>query len=318
MAFTAPHWPLHALPEDIERYRGKYMNGWDSVRAERYRRMKKMGILPQELEITPADGRRPDWESLTQEEKERWDLKMSVYAAMIDRMDQNIGKVLDYLEQNGQMDNTLVIFLSDNGGCHESTRNQSRFLGLTGATGTPGSFDSYDIPWANVSNTPFRSYKHWVHEGGIATPFIACLPGKISQGVIYDQPGHIIDLMPTFIELAGGTYPSEYNGGTILPMEGVSLIPALNGKKLKRKAPLFWEHQGNRAVRDGDWKLVSEYDNNAKKFRPWELYDMKEDRTEIQDLSGKYPERTKEMIEQFNNWAERAGVVSREKIDQKK
>jgi arylsulfatase len=161
-------------------------------------------------------------------------------------------------------------------------------------------------------------FKHWVHEGGIASPFIACLPGTVSEGKIVAQTGHIIDIMPTFIELAGGEYPENFSGNKIQPMEGISLMPALTGKKLKRTNPLFWEHEGNRAVRDGDWKLVSVYDNSAKKFKQWELYDLANDRSELNDLSISEPERTRNMIGEYEKWAERVGVIPREKLDDKK
>lgn len=315
LPFTAPHWPLHALPEDIEKYKGKYMKGWDAIREERYQRMIKMGILDSSVKLSPKDGASPDWESLTEDEKVSWDLRMAVYAAMIDRMDQNIGRIVNYLTLKNQIENTLIVFLADNGGCHENTRNMKNFLQTKGETGSEDSFDAIEIPWANVNNTPFRMFKHWVHEGGIATPFIACLPGTISEGKIVAETGHIIDLMPTFIELAGGKYPENYNGNKIQPMEGISLMPALTGKKLRRANPLFWEHEGNRAVRDGDWKLVSAYDNVAKKFKSWELYNLKNDRSELTDLGAVYPDRMRQMIEEYNVWSKRVGAVSKELID---
>jgi arylsulfatase A-like enzyme len=318
LAFTSPHWPLHALPEDIAKYRGKYMKGWDILRKERYQKMLQFGIIDPSAKLSPRDLDSPDWESLTAEEKKMWDLRMSVYAAMIDRMDQNIGRVIEQLKKSGELENTLVIFLSDNGGCHEDTRNMKNFLQTKGETGTRNSFEAIEIPWANVCNTPFRMFKHWVHEGGIATPFIAYYPKEIKGGTISRQPGHIIDLMPTFLEWAGGKYPEIFNGNKIHPMEGISLVPALKGKELKRENPFCWEHEGNRAIRSGDWKLVSAYDNTAKKFKSWELYDLKSDRSELNDLSTKDPDRTKEMIAQYNKWAERVGVISKEILDKKK
>ena len=318
LPFTAPHWPLHALPEDIEKYRGKYMKGWDAIRKERYQRMIKMGILDSSVKLSPKDAASPDWETLSDDEKVSWDLRMAVYAAMIDRMDQNIGRIVNYLTLKNQIENTLIVFLADNGGCHENTGNMKNFLKTKGETGSEDSFDAIEIPWANANNTPFRMFKHWVHEGGIATPFIACLPGTISEGKIVAETGHIIDLMPTFIDIAGGKYPENFNGNKIQPMEGISLMPALTGKKLKRSNPLFWEHEGNRAVRDGDWKLVSAYDNVAKKFNSWELYNLKSDRSELNDLSYRYPKRLSKMIEEFNDWSKRVGVVSKELIDTRK
>lgn len=318
MAFTAPHWPLHALPEDIVKYRGKYLKGWDVLRQERYKRMISLGIIDTTVRLSPRDEGSFNWESLSPEEKNRWDLRMAVYAAMIDRMDQNIGKVLDQLKKMRVLDNTLIIFLSDNGGCHEVTDNQKLFLNTTGETGTPNSFDSYEIPWANASNTPFRMFKHWVHEGGISTPFIAWYPGKIKEGRVCRQIGHITDIMPTLLDITGGKYPSSYKGNKIQTMEGISLFPAFKGKDLKREKPVFWEHEGNRAMRDGDWKLVSVYDNSTKKFNEWELYDMKNDRSELNDLSRKYPEKTDQMIGMYEKWALRVGVVPKETLDRKK
>jgi arylsulfatase A-like enzyme len=318
LAFTSPHWPLHALPEDIAKYRGKYMNGWDSLRQERFQRMLKMGIIEEPVKLSPRDENSMDWNSLSEDDKKMWDLRMAVYAAMIDRMDQNIGKVIGQLKKMGELDNTLIIFLSDNGGCHETTTSQKKFLGYNSETGSRNSFDAYEIPWANASNTPFRMFKHWVHEGGISTPFIAYFPAKIKGGTFFRQPGHITDIMPTLLDLAGGIYPSEYKGNKIQPMEGISLLPAFEGKELRREKPIFWEHEGNRAMRSGDWKLVSLYDNRAKQFKAWELYDLKNDRSELNDLSSKYQEKTQQMIDEYNKWAERAGVVSRERIDSKK
>jgi len=315
LAYTAPHWPLHALPEDIAKYRGTYMKGWDVLRQERYRRMLQTGIINESVKLSLRDEMSMDWDSLPDQEKEMWDLRMSVYAAMIDRLDQNIGRVLSKLREMGEEENTLVIFLADNGGCHEPIKNRGNYLPTTAETGTRESFDSYEYPWANASNTPFRMFKHWVHEGGISTPFIACYPAEIKPGGIVSQPGHIIDLMPTLLDFAGGTYPETFSGKTIQPTEGISLVPVLKGKEVEREAPLFWEHEGNRAVRSGDWKLVSAYDYQARKFRKWELYNISEDRSEIVDLSEKNPEILARMIIQYEEWAERAGVVSRELLD---
>jgi len=315
LAYTAPHWPLHALPEDIAKYRGSYMEGWDVLRQERYRKMLETGIIDESVKLSPRDEMSMDWDSLPDQEKEMWDLRMAVYAAMIDRLDMNIGRVLNKLKEMGEEENTLVIFLADNGGCHEPIKNRGNYLPTTAETGTRDSFDAYEYPWANASNTPFRMFKHWVHEGGISTPFIACYPAEIKPGGIIGQPGHIIDIMPTLLDFAGGTYPETYNGKAILPMEGISLVPVLKGKGVKREAPLFWEHEGNRAVRSGDWKLVSAYDYQERKFREWELYDISDDRSELVDLAEKNPEIVAKMVSQYDEWCKRAGVVPKEIID---
>ncbi len=319
LAFTAPHWPLHALPEDIAKYRGKYLKGWDELRKERFARMKKMGLIADSCQLSPRDENSPEWNTLTSEEKQKWDLRMAVYAAMIDRMDQNIGRVVAQLQKMGELDHTLILFLSDNGGCHERIKNTGTYIRTTGETGAPDSFDSYEFPWANVSNTPFRMHKHWVHEGGISTPFIAVYPGEIQGGrIISETVGHIIDLMPTLLDFVGGKYPENYHGNKITSMEGISLKPALTGKELHRNQPLFWEHEGNRAMRVGDWKLVSQYDYQANKFKPWELYNLKTDRSELNDLSQQKADLKNQMIRDFEQWASRVGVVPKNVLDNKK
>lgn len=319
LAYTAPHWPLHALPKDIAKYRGKYLAGWDVLRKERFDKIQKLGLLSSDIKLSPRDPRSPDWNSLSDQEKKMWDLRMAVYAAMVDRLDQNIGRILSKLQEMGELNNTLIIFLADNGGCHEEIKNQGNYIRTTGETGTKDSFDSYEFPWANVSNTPFRMYKHWVNEGGISTPFIATYPNKIKGGKLDNRtPGHIIDLMPTFLELAGGRYPETYKGNKITPMEGTSLTPALTGKKLHREKPLFWEHEGNRAMRSGDWKIVSQYNEKERKFGPWELYDLKKDRSELKDLSSVEPELKARLVSEYEQWANRVGVVAKEQLDKKR
>jgi arylsulfatase len=317
LAYTAPHWPLQALPDDIAKYRGKYLQGWDKMRVARYKKMAELGIIDTvKIKLSPRDTNSTDWEKLSTEEKTMWDLRMAVYAAMIDRMDQNIGLILKKLEDMGEKDNTLIIFLSDNGGSHEPIKNFGSYVRMPGETGTPESLDSYEYNWANVSNTPFRLFKHWVHEGGISTPFIAWYPKHIKPG-ISNEPGHITDIMPTFMDISNSKYPQLYKKNEIGEMEGISLKPLFSGKKVKRKNPLFWEHQGNRAVRDGKWKLVSKYDEDKKRFLKWELYDMETDRAELLDVSEKYSDVTIRLIVKYEEWAKRVGVVSKEVIDNK-
>jgi len=311
LAYTAPHWPLHALPEDIVKYRGKYMIGWDSLRMDRYKRMTEIGIINKNWQLSPRHEEQvPAWNTLDAAEKEMWDLRMAVYAAMIDRMDQGIGKILDKLSDMGEDKNTLIIFISDNGGCHERIKNRGNYLPTSGVTGNADSFDAYEYNWANASNTPFRWFKHWVHEGGISSPCIVWYPQMIEAGRIVNSPAHTIDIMPTFVELAGGIYPETYNDYTIKPMMGKSLLPVFTDKKNEWKRILFWEHEGNRAVRNGDWKLVSRYDNATGSFTPWELYNLSEDRTELNDLSDKNPEILMEMIELYNEMANEAEVTT--------
>ncbi|MBE0537804.1 MAG: arylsulfatase [Phycisphaerae bacterium] len=302
VAYTAPHWPLHALPEDIAKYKGKYMKGWDALRAARHARMKKMGIVDADWPLTPRDEAVTAWEAVDAEKKEEMDLRMAVYAAMIDRMDQNIGRIVESLKKNGVLEDTLILFLADNGGCAEGgpwgfSRNEE-------PTGTPDSYASYGTSWANASNTPFRLYKHWVHEGGIATPLIVHWPRVIKErGALTDQVGHVIDLAATCYDVGGATYPATYHGREIATLDGRSLAPIFRRGKREGHEAVFWEHEGNRAVRRGDWKLVSKHPGQ------WELYDLKSDRTEVVDLAEKRPDIVKDLKELYRQWAARSQVV---------
>jgi len=299
VAYTAPHYPLHAWPEDIAKYRGKYTIGWDKLRQQRYERMQQMKLIDQSWRMSPRDETVPKWEDV--KNKDDWDLTMAVYAAMIDRMDQNIGRILDKIKALGQEENTLVIFLSDNGGC----AGKANFTPDI----PPGPVESYrsvDPPWANASNTPFRKFKAWDHEGGICTPMIAYWPKVIREGgKITNQIGHIIDFMSTFADIAGAEYPSTFKNKPVLPMEGKSLRPIFEGKKHTQPVTLFWQiaPKRHRAVRQGKWKLVS-----INPDAPWELYDLERDRIEMQNLADKYPEKVKELIKLYQNWAKKVGM----------
>jgi arylsulfatase len=237
---------------------------------------------------------------------------MAIYAAMIDRMDANIGRIADYLKQSGQLDNTLVLFLSDNGGALGGGPlgfNRSRDIPI-GRWGEPDSFLSYGTGWANASNTPFRKLKCFTHEGGIATPLIVHWPkGITNPGSVIHEPGHVIDIMATCIDLAGGEYPAEFQGNKITPLEGRSLVPVFRGERRDGHDALFWEHTGNRAVRAGRWKLVSEY------TQPWELYDLETDRTESNDLAEAMPGKVRELEFLYLAYADRCLVEPWEKID---
>lgn len=301
LAYTAPHWPLHALPEDIEKYRGRYRNGWDRLREERYARLRELGIIRPEWALSPRDPEVPAWDDVA--DKDDMDLRMAVYAAMIDRMDQGIGRVLDALRKRGMADNTLVLFLSDNGGCHETVANRKNLHKRGTRAGEKGSFVAYERGWANASNTPFRWFKHWVHEGGIATPLIAWWPEGIKQrGILTDQVAHITDIMPTCLELAGATYPESMNGHPLTSLFGKSLAPVLRGETREPHPRLYWEHQGNRAIREGRWKLV------ATKSGPWELYDLEADRTELRNLADREPDRAAALHDAWKQWADATGV----------
>ncbi len=302
LAYTAPHWPLHAFPEDIAKYRGKYRHGWDRLREERYQRQIEMGIIDPRWRLSPRDPEVPAWEDVP--DKDEMDLRMAVYAAMVDRMDQGIGKVLDALRAKGVLDNTLVLFLSDNGGCHESVTGRNLHKPGTRA-GERGSFVAYERPWANTSNTPFRLHKKWVHEGGIATPLIAYWPQAIRrQGELIHQVVHITDIMPTCLELANARYPETYAGHRIKPLVGKSLVDTLQKKSLRENSRLlFWEHQGNKAIREGDWKLVATQEGD------WELYNMREDRTELNDLARTDTKRASRLLRKWKEWADETGVL---------
>lgn len=327
VAYTAPHWPLHAREKDIAKYKGKFNEGWDNLRQERLNRMMDMNIIDKEWELSSRDSTVSPWEQIKNKE---WELKrMEVYAAQIDSMDQGIGRIISALEKNGQLQNTLIIFLSDNGGCEEPigtlmtkwmiNEGSGREFTRSGEKvrfgnkkkiipGTENTYQSYGAAWANLSNCPFRKYKHWTHEGGIATPFIIHWPEIIkAKGELRHQQAQLTDVMATIIDITGSQYPEEYNGNKILPLEGTSLVPIFenidNGKGM-----LFFEHEGNAAVREGKWKLVKDYPDN------WELYNMEEDRTELHNLIDKFPERAKSMIKAYEEWAKRCGVIPREKI----
>lgn len=309
-AYNAPHFPVQARKEDIEKYKGKYMQGWDVVRTERYKRLLDLGIIKPEWALSPRDSLVPNWNQLRQTEKEAWDLKMAVFAAMVECVDYNVGRLIAKLEELGVDKNTYVFFLSDNGASHEyafplwkQTPEVSNYVKPLTAD-NPESFVTYEYNWANVSNTPFRAFKHWEHEGGISTGFIAYAPGHIQPNQFVHTPAHVIDLQPTFFDLAGVSYPKTFKGNTLIPQEGISFKPALQNKLWAGHDVLYWEHEGNRAVRKGDWKIVSFYPINK-----WELYNMKEDRTELHNLAASNPEKLKELESLYWAWAARAGVV---------
>jgi arylsulfatase len=309
LAYTSPHWPLHALPEDIAKYKGKYMKGWDSLREERRQRMIDLGIIDKSTQLTPRDPKAKPWAELSQQQKEERDLRMAVYAAQIDRMDQNIGRLIAKLKETGQYENTLILFMADNGGCAEVVE---RSEDPSAPLGSKGSFLSYGVPWANASNTPFRLYKHWVHEGGISSPLIAHWPGHIQPNTFHRDPAHLIDIMPTCLELAAAKYPARFKGKSITPLEGRSLLPILQGQSNPPQRPIFWEHEGNRAVRQGQWKLV------AQEGKPWELYDLSADRAELTNLADKNPAKVTELTDLYDRWAKRAGVVPWKELNKKK
>ena len=331
VAYYSAHWPLHAPEDEITKYKGIYDTGWDSLRASRYKRQKELGVINDKHKLTERPETIVAWE---EEPMKEWQARrMETYAAMIDIMDQGIGRIIKALEEKGELDNTIILYMQDNGGCAEPVLTNRLAEPLTEAqkmlkpfsydqvltvrkpeytrdgrfirsgrgvmAGPADSWVAYGEEWANVSNTPFRLYKSFVHEGGIKTPLIAFWPAGIkSKGTISKEVGHLIDIMPTCLEIAGVNYPDDFRGAEMKQLEGLSLVPALTNKKLDREF-LFWEHEGNRAIRMDNWKLVSRV-KTPMEFTPedenaWELYDLEKDPSETVNLAGKYPEKVKEM-----------------------
>ena len=319
VAYTAPHWPLHALEEDIVKYEGRYRDGWDNLRTNRHEELNGIGLLDSQWEISPRDPSSMPWDEVPNPDWE--DLRMAVYAAMVDRMDQGIGKILSKIKQLSIDEDTVVMFLSDNGGCAEFLAEDSSFptpskystptpdgrkveVGnrLDLRPGPDDTFMSYDLPWANASNSPFRLFKRWTHEGGISTPFVVSWPSRINKSSIVHEPTHIMDIAATIYDAAGVFYPKEINDHSIIPLEGCSFIEAIDNGSWSRDKPILWEHEGNRAMRDGEWKIVSEIGKG------WEIYNMSYDRTELNDLVEGERERIKLMTNFYSDWMKRCDI----------
>jgi arylsulfatase len=304
LAHNAPHFPLQAPPEDIAKFRhGIYTNGWDKLREARHARQKQMGLVDPAWPLAPRPPEIKAWQDLSETERERFDHIMAIYAACVHRMDKAIGTLAEGLRQRGALDNTLILFMSDNGGNAESGSN-GRLEGQN-----PGAAKSAVYcgeSWAHLENTPFRRYKHFNHEGGISTPLIAHWPAGIQpRGALRDQPAHLVDIMATVVDVGAAAYPQEFKGQVILPMEGRSLAPYFAANPPAAAArPIFWEHEGNAAVRVGDWKLVRKGGKGA-----WELYNLKADRTELNNLAGREPAKVQELAAEWLAWAKRAQVL---------
>jgi arylsulfatase len=300
---------LHAKPEDIKKYKGKFDEGWDVLRAGRIEKLKKSGLLLPGQTVSKKDPLIPEWNKLTYDEQKYWTAKMEVYAAMVDIMDQNIGRVLAKVKELKKDRNTMVVFLSDNGS--DSRRHnpdpskRGRVLNR-GPIGTSGSFEYIERNWAYLNNAPLLQYKTNLHEGGICSPFIAWFPSKIKGGKIVQGVGHLIDLAPTFYELANINYPKKYNSVMTIPLAGKSLLPVLfaNDTDVKRGEPIFWERAGYRAVWDGKWKLVSDYPSNT-----WELYNFEIDKGETKDVSKDNLDIVDRLTKAYMIWATQTGVV---------
>lgn len=295
LAYTAPHDPLMAWPEDIAKYRGKYKTGYKTIRDSRYKKMLELGMVDPDMKL--SEQTTVDWESLSDDEKEMEDLRMSIYAAMIDRIDQNIGNLLKKLEETGKLDNTIILFASDNGASGENYEKKIIGKNGSGEPGTMAYWASVTEDWANVSNTPYLYYKNWSYEGGICTPFIVWWPKTISQkGTINNQPLHFVDVMATFKDITGASYPKRFRNQEIVPMQGESFLPVLKGERLKeREKPIFWQWNNGKAIRVGNWKAVAQKE-------AWSLFDMQTDRNETNDLKAKYPGKFEELIKLYDEW----------------
>ena len=307
LAHVAPHFPCMAPEETIAKYRGKYMEGWERLREERYARQIESGLIDENWKLEPRPEEMPAWDSLSADEQKRYDDMMAIYAAMIEEVDRNIGKLVAALRERNQLDNTLILFLSDNGGNAEAGV-PGRYEG--DQPGDPHSNVFIGRCWAHLNNTPFRKYKHYNHEGGTATPLIAHWPAALKSttgnGGWIKTPTHVIDIMATCVELGRATYPNEVNGQAIVSMQGQSLVPLLTGRDEFADRPLYWEHEGNAAIRVGDRKLVRQGVNGG-----WELFDLNSDRTEQNDLVERYPDEASALEKQWRAWANSANVVPR-------
>lgn len=328
VAYTAPHWPIMAPQKDIDKYKGVYDAGWDKIREARYQRQVQMGLIKPEWKLSPRafntgmndrDSKVSPW---ADSQNKSWEAsRMAAYAAMVEKMDTGIGRIVSELKAKGMDRNTVIFFMSDNGACQENVQPGWYDIPTKSADGrpmhigndaafTPGSdkavYQSYGPMWANASNTPFRRFKHLTEEGGISAPFIVRWPdGRLQRGAIdRNDVGHIVDIMPTILDLAGATYPSSMNGKPILPLEGKSLVPVFRGGKIDR-GDLFWEHEGNRAMRRGNWKIV------APAGEAWKLFNLAEDRTELNDRSADQPTLKKDLIAAWDAWAHRVGALPR-------
>jgi len=319
VAYTAPHWPLQARAEDVASHRATYAAGWDALREARRRRAVEEGLVRPEWLLSPRDPRVPPW---ADSPDRAWQSeRMAVYAAQVEGLDRGVGRIVGKLRDMGALDNTLLLFMSDNGGCSEEITGEGRWLEddipkrtsdgrpiRVGNTPTifPGpadTFSSYGVGWANLSNTPFRLYKSWVHEGGIAAPFIAHWPAVLGAGGLIQAPGHLVDVLPTCLDAARAEVPGTRAGRALLPLEGETLLPVLRGQASRSPRVFFWEHEGNRAVREGPWKLV------AVNHADWELYNLDQDRTELRDRAAQEPGRVRNLVARYDEWARRSGVL---------
>ncbi|MGY8770109.1 MAG: arylsulfatase [Pirellulales bacterium] len=309
---VAPHWPLHARESDIKKYEKRYLDGWDKLAENRRKQLLKSGLLDANWPMPPPHQKSFRWNEIDPIHRKWFARRMATYAAMVQSLDDGIGQIIETLRKRQMLENTLIIFLSDNGGCAEEIGPLGRAKGFPLTTrkgkkirlgnqpdiapGPEDTYASYGLEWAQLSNTPFRNFKSFVHEGGIATPAIFNWAGQLKSGMT-DEVAHVIDILPTCLELADQTYPKIHAGKRIKALNGRSLVKTLEGEKRVGHQQLFWEHEGNCAVRQGDWKLVREYGSE------WELYRLDRDRLEANNLSRTHPEKVVELSDAFTHWA---------------
>lgn len=313
-AYNAPHFPVQAPADLVAKYRGRYKQGWDRLRAARLEKQQQLGIIDATLSLTPPEDDLPKWDALGDDEKDRYDGIMATYAACLERVDYNVGRLVDHLKEKGQFDNTLILFMSDNGGNAESgIRGRSEGV-AEDRWGGPSTTIFVGKTWATLNNTPFRKFKHFIQEGGISSPLIVSWPAKIDAGLrgkIIKGTGHLVDVMPTLLEAGGATYPTEFKGQPIKALEGTSLLPLLSDKPLDRQKPLWWEHEGNAGLREGDLKLV------RLEGGEWELYDLSRDRTETHNLAAERPDDVKRLAAGWQTTADRVGVLPWSQVSKK-
>ncbi|WP_411845105.1 arylsulfatase [Roseibacillus persicicus] len=313
LAYTAPHWPLQAFEDDIAKYRSKYRIGWDTLREQRYQRQIELGLIDSKWKLSPRPGKVPAWNTLTEEKKDEMDLKMAVYAAMVDRVDQNIGKLVSSLKEQELFEDTLILFLSDNGACQEfSVLGNGEFRDVEKRNRNHA--NTYGQAWANAGSTPFRYFKHHAHEGGTATPFFLHWPKEIAPAKDwYRSTAHINDIVPTLLDVAGAEYPSERMGKKLPSLSGISLRPSFISQPLERKNCIALEHQQNASLREGNWKLVGEQvvGQESPLAKKWELYDLSQDRTELNNLAQTHPEKVEELVAKWFRWAQETRVYPR-------
>jgi len=312
LAYNAPHWPLQAPVEDIEKYKGKFDKGWDQIRQHRRKKLIDCGLINSSEPLSERPSTIPAWDELSKKEQEHWAKYMEVHAAMIDRVDQNIGRLIAHLKESGQYENTVFFFLSDNGAAGEDVNRgfgNAQFADIQAEVGTLDSYKSITHRWAYAANTPFTYWKTFPYEGGISSPFIASFPKRFKENTLVTGRGHLIDIFPTILEVTQSLYPNSYKGNKVLPLIGNSLLPQLTGESDVKKDTLFFEWSGNRAVRANQWKILSLAGETK-----WKLFNIEKDREETSDVSNLHPELVQELRESYELWAKNHHVVATDSL----